>query len=160
MDRQETMNRRGPARIAGGLVLAFVLFAGRVTAQGPAPGLPPSVTLPGSLARVLRDYEQAWRGKDAAALASLFAEDGFVLSGGTPPVRGRAEIEKHYAGRGGPLSLRAFACATEGSVGYILGGYAREAGQPDIGKFTLTLRKGGGGRWLIVSDMDNGNSRP
>jgi ketosteroid isomerase-like protein len=27
----------------------------------------------------------------------------------------------------------------------------------DVGKFTLTLRKGADGRWLIVSDMDNGN---
>jgi ketosteroid isomerase-like protein len=26
-----------------------------------------------------------------------------------------------------------------------------------MGKFTLTLRKGTDGRWLIVSDMDNGN---
>jgi len=33
-------------------------------------------------------------------------------------------------------------------------------GEPDGGKFTLTLRKAGDGRWLIMSDMDNGNSRP
>ncbi|MFI4943430.1 MAG: hypothetical protein ACHP85_09210, partial [Burkholderiales bacterium] len=47
-----------------------------------------SVTLPPALARVLRDYESAWQKKDARALAALFAEDGFVLAGGTPPVRG------------------------------------------------------------------------
>lgn len=73
----------------------------------------PSVELPTALARVLTDYESAWRAKDAAALAALFAEDGFVLSSGVPPVRGRAAIEKHYAGQGGPLSLRALAYATE-----------------------------------------------
>jgi ketosteroid isomerase-like protein len=28
-----------------------------------------------------------------------------------------------------------------------------------MGKFTLTLRRGRDGRWLIASDMDNG-SRP
>jgi ketosteroid isomerase-like protein len=33
------------------------------------------------------------------------------------------------------------------------------AGQPDIGKFTLTLRKDSDGRWLIRSDMDNSNRR-
>jgi hypothetical protein len=76
-----------------------------------------------------------------------------------PPVRGRAAIEKHYTGQGGPLSLRAFAYATEGATGYILGGFARQKGEADIGKFTLTLRLGEGGRWLIVSDMDNGNAR-
>jgi ketosteroid isomerase-like protein len=108
---------------------------------------------------VLRDYERAWASKDAVALAALFAEDGFVLSRGKPPVRGRAAIQKHYTGQGGPLALRAFAFATDGSIGYILGGYAAEGGEPDTGKFTLTLRRGEDGRWLIVSDMDNGNSR-
>ena len=129
-------------------------------ASPPEPSQEPSVALPAPLARVLSDYEVAWRNKDGAALAALFAEDGFVLSNGVPPVRGRARIQKHYAGRGGPLSLRALAFATEGSVGYIIGGFARRKGEPDIGKFTLTLRKDAGDRWLIMSDMDNGNTRP
>ena len=140
---------------------AFVLascIVGPSSAQEPAPSLP-SVTLPPPLARVLTDYEAAWRSKDAAALAALFTEDGFVLSSGTPPVRGRAQIRKHYMGQGGPLALRALAFATDGSLGYIVGGFARAKDEPDIGKFTLTLRKGDGGRWMIVSDMDNGNAR-
>jgi len=120
----------------------------------------PSVTLPAPLARVLTDYETAWRNRDAAALAALFTEDGFVLSSGSPPARGRAQIEKRYQGQGGPLWLRAFAFGTDGSTGWILGGYTGRAGAPDEGKFTLTLRQGPGGRWLINSDMDNYNSRP
>ena len=124
-----------------------------------APAGEPSVTLPPELARVLTDYEAAWQQRDAAALARLFAEDGFVLPGGRPPVRGRAAIQKHYTGQGGPLSLRAIAYAAEGGVGYIIGGYTDTAGKPDIGKFTLTLRKGSDGRWLIMSDMDNSNRR-
>jgi len=119
----------------------------------------PSVTLPAPLARVLTDYEAAWSRKDAAALAALFAEDGFVLSSGTLPVRGRAAIERHYMGQGGPLALRALAYAVDGRIGYIIGGFARAKGEPDIGKFTLTLVKGPQGRWLIQSDMDNGNLR-
>ena len=117
----------------------------------------PSITLPPDLARVLRDYETAWRAKDASALARLFAEDGFVLSPGNPMVRGRAAIEKAYHGAGGPLFLRAVAYAAEGSIGYIIGGYTHRSGTPDTGKFTLTLRKDGSGRWLIASDMDNGS---
>jgi ketosteroid isomerase-like protein len=120
----------------------------------------PSVPVPAELARVLTDYEAAWQQKDARALAALFAEDGFVLSSGVLPVRGRAAIEKHYTGQGGPLSLRAFAYSTDGSIGYIIGGFARQKSAADIGKFTLTLRKSKEGRWLIMSDMDNGNSRP
>ena len=134
-------------------LLACALCAG-VAHAGDLPG----VELPSPLARVLTDYEAAWQAKDATALSELFAEDGFVLSSGTPPVRGRAAIEKHYQGQGGPLSLRALAFATGGSIGYIIGAYARSQGEPDIGKFTLTLRRDPEGRWLIVSDMDNGNS--
>jgi len=119
-----------------------------------------SVALPPALERVLRDYESGWRAKDAAALAALFTEDGFVLSSGTPPIRGRAEIQRHYTGRGGPLALRALAFATEGNLGYVIGAYARAQDEPDVGKFTLTLRRDAAGRWSIVSDMDNGDSRP
>jgi len=141
--------------------LAAPVLAGAVlVAQLAGAAELPSVTLPAPLTRVLTEYEAAWRQKDARALALLFAEDGFVLSSGTPPVRGRAAIEKHYTGQGGPLCLRALAYATEGSIGYIIGVFSRQEGQPDVGKFTLTLRKGAHGRWLIVSDMDNGNSKP
>jgi ketosteroid isomerase-like protein len=140
--------------------MVLLMLALTVPGQASAAGQLPSVQPPPELARVLTDYERAWQQKDAAALAALFAENGFVLSSGVPPVRGRAAIQKHYSGQGGPLSLRALAYAAEGSTGYIIGGFAREQGQPDIGKFTLTLRRASDGRWLIMSDMDNGNSRP
>jgi ketosteroid isomerase-like protein len=141
------------------LLLALLLSTSAAGAQ-PDAGVPqPSVELPPALSRVLTEYETAWRARDAKALAALFTEDGYVLPGGRSPVRGRAAIERHYTGQGGPLALRPFAFATEGSVGYILGGYAGQTGEEDIGKFTLTLRRDEAGRWLIVSDMDNSNRR-
>ena len=136
------------------IVLA-IIFSEAVSAQSAAPALP-TVTLPPALDRVLRDYERAWRARDAVALAALFTEDGFVLSNGSPPVRGRAAIRIKYADSGGPLSLRALAYATEGRVGYIVGGFGRAPGEPDTGKFVLALRKEGG-RWRIAADMDNSN---
>lgn len=147
------MQQVGPA------IATSLLFVASVTAHPPGQAQQPSTQLPPELARVLTDYEVAWRNKDASSLAALFAEDGFVLSSGSPPVRGRLEIEKHYVGQGGPLVLRALAFATEGSVGYIIGEFSRQTGEPSVGKFTLTLRKSSDGRWLIMSDMDNGNSR-
>ncbi len=120
----------------------------------------PTVELPPELARVLTDYETAWAARDARALAGLFAEDGYVLSGGHSPVKGRAAVGHYYQGHGGPLSLRAIAYATEGSVGFIIGGYASEKGKEDDGKFTLTLRQDASGKWWIFSDMDNSNRRP
>ena len=154
------MHGRRHMKIASGCLIFYVLMTCAVVAQQPAPEPLPSVELPAALARVLTDYEMAWGNKDAAALAALFAEDGFVLSGSRPPVRGRAAIKEHYTGKGGPLSLRALAYEAEGSVGYIIGAYTGYEGQPDVGKFTLTLRRNEDGRWLIMSDMDNENSRP
>jgi len=160
------MRTRTVTMIAG---LALAALAGQAPAADPAPPPPeagapaaalPTVALPPGLARVLTDYEAAWRARDAGALARLFAEDGLVLSGGRPPIRGRAAIERHYRGSGGPLALRALAYATEGAVGYIIGGYARQSGEPDIGKFTLTLRREPDGCWLIMSDMDTSNQPP
>ena len=137
--------------------VALVLLAAPAMAQQQSGAALPAVELPPELQRVLTDYEVAWQARNAEGLAQLFAADGFVMAPGRPPARGRAAIQEYYTGRGGPLSLRALAFAASGDAGWIIGGYARAAGQPDAGKFSLTLRRGSDGRWLIVTDMDNGN---
>jgi ketosteroid isomerase-like protein len=144
-------------RLAALSIVLALLGAVAAAAPDPAPVPLPSIQLPPELARVLTDYEKAWRARDAAALARLFAEDGFVMSSNQLPVRGRAAIEQRYTGSGGPLLLRAFAYATDGKTGYIVGGFTNRQGAADIGKYTLTLSRGADGRWLIFSDMDNGN---
>ena len=147
----------GKAGLGIGLLFGWVSSAGAGVQEALAPE--PTLELGPAMARVLTDYESSWIRGDARALSSLFAEDGFVLPSGSPPVRGRAAIARFYEGHGGPLALRAIAFAEEGSVGFILGGYTSQKGAPDDGKFTLTLRKDRDGRWLIFSDMDNGNAR-
>ena len=140
----------------------IALSSGSLAAQAPQPAAPPpivhaSVTLPPDLDRVLRDYEKAWRANDIPTLVALFTDDGFVLQPGRQPARGHAALTSVYTGQaGGPLKLRALAFATADSVGYIIGAYGYGEAPGDQGKFTLTLRKVGG-RWLIASDMDNGN---
>jgi ketosteroid isomerase-like protein len=146
-------------------VLCLMSATGPSLAQdAPKPATPaevPSVTLPPELDRVLRDYERAWRVGDAAALAALFAEDGFILQSNRPPVRGRKAIQAAYeGGSGGPLRLRALAFHTEATTGYIVGAYGYGDGPGDTGKFTLTLRRTPGQPWLIFSDMDNQNAPP
>jgi hypothetical protein len=138
------------------LLLALLLLgaAAPVAAQDAAL---PSVTLPPEIDRVLRDYERGWSGRNPAGLAALFTEDGFVLQGNRPPVRGRDAIVKAYTGAGGPLVLRAMAYAVDDTVGYIIGGYRGNQGDAsDDGKFILALRKQNG-RWMIAADIDNSN---
>jgi ketosteroid isomerase-like protein len=129
--------------------------------QAAAPaGQLPSVTLPPALDRVLRDYERAWRARNADSLAALFAPDGFTLSVNQPMRRGQAAIREGYANSGGPLALRAVAYAAGDTVGYIIGGFSRQSSDPDMGKFVLALRRAPGGPWRIAADMDNGNGPP
>ena len=155
---------RRPLLFAAALLMPA--FAGTLVAQNtPTPGAAvtlPSVTLPPELDRVLRDYERAWRAGDAAALSTLFTEDGFVLQSGKAPVRGREALKAVYTGQGGnPLRLRALAYAVADSVGYIVGAYGFGETPGDQGKFTLTLRRPRGSTgWLIFSDMDNLSQPP
>ena len=120
---------------------------------------PSAPDLPPALARVLTDYEKAWRAKDAKALAQLFVEGRVVVPNACPPANSRAEVEKCYSGSGGDLSLRALAHGMDGSLGYIIGEFAQKEGAPPSGKFVLTLWKDSDGRWLILADMDRGYRR-
>lgn len=160
MQRSLTSRSLPAATIAGLLTALLTAGFSYVHQAADRPWRGDNSDLPREFDQALRGYETAWRAKDASALAKLFAEDGFVLPNGNAPVRGRAQIEKHYAGAGGPLHLRAMHWAREGRVGYIIGEYA---GTPDFanpGKFTLTMMRGDDERWLIMSDMDNSNTQP
>jgi ketosteroid isomerase-like protein len=139
-------------------LLALLLPA--TAAAQDAPRALPSVDLPPALERVLRDYERAWAAGDAAGLAELFTDDGFVLSNGAEPIRGREVIRGKYANAGGPLRLRALGYATADTVGYIVGAYRYGDATVDGGKFVLALRREPGGRWLIAADIDNSIRRP
>lgn len=138
------------------LTLIFILIS--LSAYSQIGSLPETATLPAELDRVLRDYEQYWQSKNAVGLASLFDKEGFILRPGHTPVKGRKAIAKAYEGAGGPLYLCAYHYAVDGNIGYIIGGYGAS---PDriSGKFTLTLIRSETGKWLIKSDMDNGNYR-
>ncbi len=138
------------------VLITAVVLCSWTAVSGQPQSLPPepSIELPAAIGRVLTDYEAAWASRDAAALARLFADDRTVVPNACPPVRGRAKIAQCYASSGGPLSLRAVAFGVDGALGYIIGAYSAQKGEPDLGKFTLTLFKDRDGRWLIVSDMD------
>lgn len=151
-------------------ILAFVVL-GLILATGPLLGQNApepakstelsSVALPPELDRVLRDYERAWRAGDAVALASLFAEDGFVLQSNRPAIRGRPAIQAAYEGQaGGSLRLRSLGFSAGDTIGYIIGAYGYGDAPGDTGKFTLTLHRAPGEPWLIFSDMDNLNTSP
>ncbi|HEX8243969.1 MAG TPA: DUF4440 domain-containing protein, partial [Longimicrobium sp.] len=141
-------------------VLSVAAAPAAASAQGTPPAQMPSVTLPPELDRVLRDYERHWTSGDEAALAALFAEDGFILQNGRPPVQGRANIQQAYENSRGPLRLRALGYAADGSAGYIIGAFGSGENGADMGKFVLALRREPGGPWMIAADIDNASQMP
>lgn len=138
-------------RIASILILILITSEFSVAQQ------PPKVELPDDLQRVLTDYETHWANNNAEALANLFTEDGFILRPRNTPTRGRLKIEEAYQSSGGDLRLSAYDFLIEGNLGFIIGGYTYGTQTEDVGKFTLILKKIDE-KWLIHSDMDNGNS--
>ncbi|WDK00648.1 YybH family protein [Xanthomonas campestris] len=153
------MSRSITAFFVFSLVLATGPLHGENITEKANPTGVAGVALPPELDRVLRDYERAWRKGDASALATLFAEDGFLLQSDRPPIRGRAAIQAAYEdSSGGPLRLRSLGFSAEGNVAYIIGAYSYGDVPGDIGKFTLTLHRAPGKPWLIFSNMDNLNS--
>ena len=78
---------------------------------------------------------------------------------GRAPVRGTDAIKKAYANSGGALALRALHYEVDGNVGFIIGAFSSNAGEPDRGKFILALRRENG-VWKIVADMDNPSVAP
>ena len=152
-------------RLAGFVVALTVAIAGaQPRAQTPqAPPdtqTPPVISLPPAFDRVLGDYEAAWRDGDGPRLAALFTDDGFAVQNGSPIRRGRAAIAGGLTKPGGTLQLTAYAYASSGNIGYIVGGYRYPTTVGAGGRFVLALRSGPDGRWLIAADLDNGGPPP
>lgn len=133
------------------MLVSFTTGPARAQQAPPAASVA-AITLPAELDRVLRDYERAWRANDEQGLAALFTQDGFVPSR-AGWIRGRDAIAARYANSGGALKLQAYAYATDGGVGYIVGGFGYGEGAFN-GKFVLALRRTGDGPWLIAADID------
>jgi len=137
------------------IVQATILFFVAISAS--AQEIKP-VELPEDLQQVLTNYETHWKNSNAKALASLFTKDGFILRPGHDLVKGRENIQTSYENAGGgDLVLRAYDYSVQGNLAYIIGGYTYGSRVKDMGKYTLTL-KNIDGKWLIHSDMDNGNN--
>lgn len=120
---------------------------------------PPKVDVPAEVDQLLRAYERAWAANDAAALAALFAPDGFALPSEQPPARGQDSIRRVYSHGGGqPTSLRPLDYRASGDLAYVVGAYGPAEQARDFGKFVLVLRRMEG-RWLIAADIENANQR-
>lgn len=118
-----------------------------------------------------KDYVEAWRAGNAAAVTVLYDDLGMVLYPNTPAVQGKAEILAYFQGFFGEYAQTEFELASDevevvGPWAFDRGSYRwkgtpREGGGPlvDQGKYLVILKRQVDGSWRVYRAMDN-SDRP
>ena len=138
------------ARVALAAVV-LVLLSGPALAQSKA-----------AIQQLNDQWAAAFNKGDAAAVAAMYTADAYVLPGGAPMVKGRADIEKFWAGA--VQQLGDFKLTTL-DVKPLGGNAAREIGTATFKTKGQTPRDGAlkyavvwqkeGGRWKLLQDIWN-----
>jgi len=120
------------------------------------------------LSQMNRDFAAALTAKDAVAAANCYTEDATLLPPNEAPVKGRANIQKYWAGAitAGVVSAQVATTATgsDGNLGYEIGRFEMKIKMPDgqvvsdRGKYTELLRKGEDGKWKSTLGMWNSDT--
>ena len=118
-----------------------------------------------ALNKLAADWAAAFNAKDAAKIASLYAEDAVVMPPNQPMVKGRANIEAHWKGEiqqgGTNLQLTPVESAISGSQAFEVGTMTMTlpGGKTDRGKYVAILKRVGND-WKIVYDIYNSDAPP
>jgi uncharacterized protein (TIGR02246 family) len=138
------------------VVLAVLAVASQARAQAP--------TSP--LLDLTRQYLAAAKARDAARVASFYAEDAVVMPPNAPPIKGRRAIQQDHERlfKESPsfeLTATPIASETSGDLGYIQGEFVvkRQGGGEVRGKY-VEVWKRIQGEWKILYDINNANHLP
>jgi ketosteroid isomerase-like protein len=112
-----------------------------------------------TLARRVNEFTVAFDARDAARVASLYAEDAVVLGQGTPMRKGRAVIQRNFEllfKTDRVVTITNLEVYANGDIGYQVGTALSEGtnGGALAGKF-VTIWKISQGEWRIAYDMFN-----
>ena len=112
------------------------------------------------------DLSETWEAKynagDAAAVAALYTEDGWVMPPNTEAAHGRQAIQTKIeqdlaANEGSTLAIESVESGKDGNVGFARGTYTftdADGNVIDRGKW-VEVRKKVAGQWLIHCDIWN-----
>ncbi len=141
------------------LTLCILLFAACQQTPEPKPATAEE------LSQMNRDFVKALNTKDAVAAANCYTEDAVLLPPNEGPVKGRANIQKYWAGaiEAGAFDAEVATTATgsDGNLGYEIGRLQMKIKMPDgsvvveRGKYTELLRRSPEGKWLSTMGMWN-----
>lgn len=123
--------------------------------------------LTADMAAVEAAWTQAYEAGDAAALASLYADDAVYLAPYSEAVRGRAAIQTRFAETLGTMTARQVTihrtdAGGSGDLAYGIGNYSVEMGMmgaeapmTDSGKYITIAKRGADGTWKIYAHIWN-----
>ena len=143
-------------------VLALTLLAVASHASAQAPTSP--------LLELTKQYLAAAKARDAAKVASFYAEDAVLMPPNAPPIKGKKAIQQDHERlfkESPPFELTAtpLASETSGDLGYIQGEFilrrqgASGRGGEVRGKY-IEVWKRINGQWKILYDINNANHAP
>lgn len=118
-----------------------------------------------ALSKLAADWAAAFNAKDAAKIASLYADDAVVMPPNQPMVKGRANIEAHFKGEiqqgATNFQLNPVESAISGSQAFEAGTstLTLPGGQTDSGKYLVVLKRVGND-WKIAYDIYNSDAPP
>ena len=118
-----------------------------------------------ALNKLAAEWAAAYNAKDAAKVASLYADDAVLLPPNLPMVKGRANIEAHFKGEIQQgvtnLQLKPMESVISGSQAFEAGTSTATVpgGQTDQGKYLVVLKRVGND-WKIAYDIYNSDAPP
>jgi ketosteroid isomerase-like protein len=113
-----------------------------------------------SLDKAAAGWEAAYNGKNAAAVAAIYSEDGQLLPPGAAAVNGRAAIQEFW---GHDIETQWAQIAIKAETSEVAGDWAYRSGSFGVesvgftGKF-LEVWKRSGDRWLLHKDIWNADA--
>ena len=116
-----------------------------------------------ALNKLAAEWAAAYNAKDAAKVASLYADDAVLLPPNLPMVKGRANIEAHFKGEIQQgvtnLQLKPMESVISGSQAFEAGTSTATVpgGQTDQGKYLVVLKRVGND-WKIAYDIYNSDA--
>ena len=118
-----------------------------------------------ALNKLAAEWAAAFNAKDAAKIASFYADDAVVMPPNLPMVKGRANIEAHFKGEiqqgATNFQLKPVESAISGSQAFEAGTSTMTlpGGQIDVGKYLVVLKRVGND-WKIAYDIYNSDAPP
>jgi uncharacterized protein (TIGR02246 family) len=164
------MNRYGGKLLVLGCVLITIFITAATHVAG-ACDKEPGGAVEQAVDRVRQDFNAAYNGADAVAIANLVTEDAVWMPPGQHSVAGRQAIKARYAAQFRALTprfeLHPGEIQASCTWAFLRGSYTRAdtptaGGEPIVykGKYLMIMRKQPEGGWKIARDIWNSDIRP